>query len=91
MTHECKPICANFVYIIGSKTIRGYQTYVGWTTNLSRRLTAHNLGRGARFTRGRKWELLYAEKYDNRSEAMQREYDLKRNRKLRNHVRYNQN
>jgi len=69
----------NYVYIIGS----GDRTYCGWTTDLERRLKAHNTGRGAKFTRGRTWVLLYAERYQTRGEAMSREWHLKRDRQFR--------
>jgi putative endonuclease len=68
----------NFVYILGCKTARGWQTYVGWTNDLEKRLAAHNAGTGARSTHGRQWSLLYAENYATRSEAMSREWYLKR-------------
>jgi len=47
------------------------------------RLDAHNAGKGAKSTRGRDWILLYAEKYRTRSEAMSREWHLKRDRAFR--------
>ena len=34
-------------------------TYVGYTNDLSNRLKMHNNGKGAKFTRGRKWQLVY--------------------------------
>jgi putative endonuclease len=77
----------NFVYILGCKTARGWQTYVGWTNDLEKRLAAHNAGTGARSTRSRQWSLLYAENYATRSEAMSREWYLKRDRKFRKLVR----
>lgn len=77
---------ACFVYIIGSKDDRGTRTYVGWTTDLERRLARHNAGTGARSTRGRQWALLYAERYRNRGEAMSREWHLKRDRKFRKKI-----
>ena len=72
-----------FVYVLGSGDLGDYRTYVGWTTDLEARLAAHNLGTGARSTRGRVWVLLYAEKYRNRGDAMSREWHLKRDRKFR--------
>ncbi|HAT36558.1 MAG TPA: excinuclease ABC subunit C [Rhodospirillaceae bacterium] len=78
-----------FVYVIGAKELQEkagglrFRTYVGWTTNLDARLAAHNAGTGARSTRGREWQLLYAERYRNRGEAMSREWHLKRDRKFR--------
>ncbi len=72
-----------FVYILGSHGSDGPRTYVGWTTNLDRRLAQHNAGTGARSTRGRLWALLYAERYATREEAMSREWHLKRDRNFR--------
>ncbi len=76
-----------YVYILGSAGEGGYRTYVGWTTDLERRLGEHNSGAGARSTRGRKWELLYAERYGVRGEAMSREWRLKRDRRFRSGLR----
>lgn len=73
----------NFVYVLGCVDARGHKTYVGWTTDLDRRLEQHNTGTGARSTRGRQWVLLYAERYQTRNEAMSREWHLKRDRRLR--------
>ncbi len=75
-----------FVYVLGSESRFGYRTYVGWTTNLERRIVQHNSGTGARSTRGRKWFLLYAERYANRGEAMSREWHLRRDRRFRKRV-----
>ena len=72
-----------FVYVLGSEGTGGLRTYVGWTTDLEKRVTAHNNGTGARSTKGRVWFLLYAEMYGTRGEAMSREVYLKQDRKLR--------
>jgi len=72
-----------FVYVLGSDGRGGPRTYVGWTTDLDRRLARHNAGTGARSTRGRDWTLLYAERYATRQEAMSREWHLKRDRRFR--------
>ena len=77
---------AAFVYILGSDGAGGARTYVGWTDNLEKRLNAHNAGSGAKSTRGRTWVLLYAEQLANKSEAMKREWHLKRDRKFRKAV-----
>ena len=69
--------------MLGAAGPGGYRTYVGWTTDLDQRLDAHNSGTGARSTRGRLWELLYAERYLNRRDAMSREWHLKRDRAFR--------
>lgn len=73
----------NFVYILGCETPNGWRTYVGWTTDLDRRLGEHNAGTGARSTRGYAWSLLYAERHATRGEAMSREWHLKRDRRFR--------
>jgi len=72
-----------FVYILGSAGDNGSRTYVGWTTDLEKRLHAHNTGAGAKSTRGRQWRLLYAERHATRGEAMSREWHLKRDRAFR--------
>lgn len=72
-----------FVYVIATNTPGGRRTYVGWTTDLEQRLARHNAGKGAKSTRGRSWELLYAERFDCRLEAMSREWRLKHDRGFR--------
>jgi putative endonuclease len=73
----------NFVYVLGTATAKRHLTYVGWTTDLVRRLAAHNAGKGARTTRGHVWVLLHSEKFATRREAMSREWYLKRDRAFR--------
>ena len=73
----------NFVYVLGSNGKGGPRTYVGWTNDLDNRLSKHNAGTGARSTKGRTWQLLYAEKYTTKKEAMSREWHLKRDRRFR--------
>ena len=62
-------------------------TYVGYTNNLKKRINLHNLGKGAKFTRGRKWILIYKEKYKSKKEAISREYYIKNNRSLRENIK----
>jgi putative endonuclease len=53
--------------------------YTGWTTDLERRLHAHNSGRGARYTRGRRpVSLVYHEEQPTRSVAQKREAAIRR-------------
>ncbi|MCC9625672.1 GIY-YIG nuclease family protein [Thalassospira sp. MA62] len=59
------------------------RTYVGWSTDVAARLATHNSGKGAKTTRGRQWELVYVERFRTFSQAMSREWHLKRDRKLR--------
>ena len=62
-------------------------TYVGYTSNLKKRIGLHNSGKGAKFTRGRKWKLVFKEKCNSKSEAISREYYIKNNRKIRNKIK----
>ena len=64
-------------------------TYVGYTNNLSNRIKLHNSGKGAKFTRGRKWKLIYKEKYNTKNQAISREYYIKKNKSLRNFIKNN--
>ena len=73
----------SFVYVLGCRTPDRAMTYVGWTTDLARRLAEHNAGKGARTTKGRVWVLLHSEQFATRAEAMRREWYLKRDRKFR--------
>ena len=47
------------------------------------------MGKGAKFTRGRKWKLIYKEKLDTKNQAISREYYIKNNRILRNKIKNN--
>jgi len=51
-----------FVYLILNIKNRKTISYVGWTNNLRKRLQLHNSGKGAKFTRGRRWILIYKKK-----------------------------
>ena len=76
-----------FVYLIVSKKNNKYTSYVGYTSNLKRRLELHNTSKGAKFTKGRLWKLIYKKKYKNKSLAMKEEYLLKKNFKLRKKIK----
>ena len=76
-----------FVYIIGSLKNSKPKTYVGWTKNLKKRLRKHNLGKGAKSTKGRKWKIIYHELFNSKEKALRREYYLKKDRFLRKELR----
>ena len=76
-----------FVYVLGSRRKNDRRTYVGWTTDLERRLQQHNAGVGAKSTRGRKWTLLYSERCKTRNGAMSREWHIKHDRAFRTELR----
>ncbi|MBR1438242.1 MAG: GIY-YIG nuclease family protein [Synergistaceae bacterium] len=64
-----------FVYLLrcSDRTL-----YCGWTTDLQKRLNAHNSGTGAKYTRARRpVELVYYEESENKNSAMKREYEIK--------------
>ncbi len=62
-------------------------TYVGYTNNLKKRINLHNKNKGAKFTKGRKWKLIYKESISSKREAILREYYIKKNRTLRNKIK----
>jgi putative endonuclease len=72
-----------FVYVLGTLSKNRHLTYVGWTSDVARRLAQHNAGKGARSTRGRIWVLLHSERCKSKRAAMSREWYLKRDRKFR--------
>ena len=73
----------NYVYIL---RCNDDSLYTGWTNNLEKRVKAHSNGKGAKYTKARlPVELVYFEEYENKVEAMRREYaikQLKRREKL---------
>ena len=76
-----------FVYLLGNYKGKKLITYVGYTNNLKKRLSLHNSGKGAKFTKGRTWKLIYYEKYRSRKEAINRECYIKKDRKFRNSIK----
>ena len=77
-----------YVYVLKSLGVNSV-TYVGYTSNLEKRISLHNSGKGAKFTRGRKWKLIFKEKCNSKNEAISREYFIKNNRKIRNKIKNN--
>jgi len=72
-----------FVYLIISIKKKRVTSYVGYTSDVNKRLKLHNTSRGAKFTRGRKWTLIYKKCYKSKSIAMKNEHLLKKNYKKR--------
>ena len=72
------------VYLLINNHKNKIFTYVGYTKNLQNRLNLHNISRGAKYTKGRKWIVFHKEIFDSKSKAMSREYKLKKDRKFRN-------
>ena len=75
-----------FVYMLKSISKKPV-TYVGYTKNLKKRIKLHNAGKGAKFTRGRTWKLIYKEILKSKSKAISREYYIKNNKSLRKKIK----
>ena len=78
-----------YVYLIVSKVKNKTISYVGYTKNILNRIELHNKGKGAKFTKGKKWKLVYFKIYNSKKKAMSEEYKLKKNHKLRNKIKLN--
>ena len=78
-----------FVYLIINQKKNKLFSYVGYTTNIKKRLDLHNSSKGAKFTRGRKWTLAYKKCYKTKSLAMKNEYLLKKDYKKRYIIKNN--
>jgi len=75
-----------YVYMLRSNSKKSV-TYVGYTNDLEKRVKLHNSGKGAKFTRGRQWKLIYKEFFRSKNKAISREYYIKKNRTLRNNIK----
>ena len=65
----------NYTYLLKCKDD---SLYTGWTNDLKKRITSHNAGKGAKYTKARRpVELVYYEEFQTREEAMKREYAIK--------------
>ena len=65
----------NYTYMVKCKD---HTYYTGWTTDLNKRMAAHNNGTGAKYTRGRgPVALVYYETFETKEEAMRREWEIK--------------
>ena len=76
-----------FVYLLISSTNDKSITYVGYTSNIKNRVRLHNTSKGAKFTKGRQWKLIYKKAYNTKSSAMRNEYLLKKNIKKRSIIK----
>ena len=72
-----------YVYVLISTYNNKLFTYVGYTINLKKRLQLHNSNKGAKYTRGKKWKIIYSKKFKSKNIAMINEYKIKKNRKFR--------
>ena len=76
-----------YVYMLISVKNKKTYSYVGYTNKLQTRLNLHNTSKGAKYTRGKIWTIIYKKKYYSKSLAMKEEYRLKKNYYLRNKIK----
>ena len=72
-----------YVYLLKTKKNYPKKSYVGYTNNLQDRLTKHNAGKGAKSTKGYKWQIVYSKSFFSKNKALSFEYKLKKDRKER--------
>jgi len=76
-----------YVYMLITKRKNNFISYVGYTNNLKKRLNLHNKSKGAKFTRGNNWTLIYTKLYQTKNRAMKEEYLLKHDIKKRARIK----
>ena len=76
----------HYVYMLESQNSKPV-TYVGYTNNIKNRLNLHNNNKGAKFTKGRKWRIIFKKIFKTKSKALKYEYFLKKNRILRDSIK----
>ncbi|MCE1165840.1 MAG: GIY-YIG nuclease family protein [Bacteroidetes bacterium] len=74
-----------FTYILKSKIVD--RNYIGSCSDLSKRLDKHNNGNSRSTKAFIPWEIVYFEEYATKSEALKREYALKR-MKNKNYIKW---
>ena len=79
----------HYVYLILTLRKGRYVSYAGYTNNIENRIKLHNTSKGAKFTKGNNWILIYKKKYKSKKKAMSAEFLLKKNYKLRAEIKKN--
>ena len=72
-----------YTYMLKSISPGFKKTYVGYTNDLKSRLDKHNSNKGAKATKGYKWQIIFKKRFLSKSKAMSYEYLLKNDRKKR--------
>ena len=72
-----------YVYMLRCISSKKKMTYVGYTKNLINRLYLHNSNKGAKYTKGNIWKIIYKKRFISKSNAMKYEYELKKDAKKR--------
>ena len=76
-----------YIYLVISKRNNNFVSYVGYTSDLTNRIKLHNSGKGAKFTKGNFWKVIYKKKFKTKSIAMKNEHKLKKDYKLRKEIK----
>ena len=76
-----------FVYMLIAVKSARYFTYVGYSKDVKKRLQLHNNSKGAKYTKGKKWIIIYKKRYMSKTKAMKEEYLLKKNYVLRKKIK----
>ena len=76
-----------FVYMLIGKKGNKFNTYVGYARDIQNRLLKHNTNKGAKYTKGSKWRIIFKKKFFDKKKAMSYEYHFKKNKKLRNSIK----
>jgi len=79
------------VYLLIQINTKNKNSYVGYTSNITNRLKLHNTSKGAKFTKGKKWKLIYKKQYATKYQEMKEEIKLKKNRKVREYIKNHYN
>jgi len=77
----------HYVYMLISLNTEKQISYVGYSLNPEKRLIMHNKDKGAKFTKGKKWKIIFKKKLLNKNDALKFEYSLKKNIKLRKKIK----
>ena len=77
----------HYVYMLISLNTKKQISYVGYSLNPKKRLIMHKKDKGAKFTKGKKWKIIFKKKLLNKNDALKFEYSLKKNIKLRKKIK----
>ena len=75
-----------YTYLIKSVSSVRPKSYVGYTSDINKRIKKHNENKGAKSTKGYKWILIYKKKFKTKNEAMSYEFKLKKDKILRKKI-----
>ena len=78
-----------YVYMLKCVSSLTKKTYVGYTKDLKKRLNLHNTKKGAKYTRGNIWKVIYKKRFILKSSAMKYEYKLKNDKNKRLKIYHN--